>query len=200
MIKIGLTGTRFSGKDEICNYFKKIGIPIFDVDTIIKFILTYNWELKSKIRKEVGNEIFEDDYISIKKLNEYRNFNQVLETIEEEIFFAYSNFNKRNKENIYSIFNCSILFEQKWNMEMDYSISVYAPFTERIERAKSTYGRNITKINSLLNKETSELEKNKVADFVIHNYGKSDVFKQIHDIDQTIIDNYLKLEKEQLVF
>lgn len=195
MIKIGLTGTRFSGKDQICNYFKKISIPIFDADTITKFMLTYNWELKSKIRNEIGDDIFKDDSISINKITEYKNFDQILNLIEEDLLFAYDRFNEKNKSLIYSIFNSSVLFEQKLNMKMDYAISVYAPFVERIERAKFTYGKNITKINSILNKEVSELEKNKIADFVIHNYGNNDVFKQIHEIDQLIIDNYISLTR-----
>lgn len=193
MIKIGITGTRFSGKDKICNYFKKIGIPIFDADTVIKFILAYNSELKSKIRKDIGNEVFEDDFITVRKITEYKKFSQVLEMIEDDLFFAYDNFNKRNKVCIYSVFNSSILFEQRWNMKMDYNVSVYAPFIERVERGKLIYGRNITKINSILNKETSELEKNKIADFIIHNYGKNNIFDQVHEIDQIIIDNYLKI-------
>jgi dephospho-CoA kinase len=193
MIKLGLTGTRFSGKDLICKHFKKLGIPIFDADTVIKFILLYNEDVKTKIREEVGSEIFKYNYITSEKIIEYRNFDQVLDIIEDDLLNAYGIFCVKNKGLIYSIFNSSILLEKKWNMHMDYTISVYAPYIERVERAKETYGRNsYTKINTILSKEVNELDKNKTVDFVIHNYGKNDISKQILDIDQLVIDNYLK--------
>ena len=39
MIKVGLSGNRYSGKDEICNIFRKLTIPVFEADTVLKFII-----------------------------------------------------------------------------------------------------------------------------------------------------------------
>lgn len=193
MIKVGLTGTRFSGKDSAIAYFRKIGIPIFDADVVIKFILNYNYEIVEEIKKLHGIQLFDDDMsLSINKLSQNGKFNDILSHIEEDLFFAYDNFNKKNKNSIYSVFSCSVLFEQKWDKKMDHNISIYAPFMERIERAKRVFNsKNITKITTLLAKETSELEKNKLADYVVHSYGDNNVFVQIHKIDQGIIDEYL---------
>ena len=39
MLEIALTGCRYSGKSSVSKLFRKIGVPVFDSDTILKFIL-----------------------------------------------------------------------------------------------------------------------------------------------------------------
>ena len=39
MITLGLSGSRYSGKKTTVEVFKRIGIPVFDADLILKFIL-----------------------------------------------------------------------------------------------------------------------------------------------------------------
>jgi dephospho-CoA kinase len=36
MIKVGLSGNRYSGKNEVCNIFRKLTIPVFEADTVLK--------------------------------------------------------------------------------------------------------------------------------------------------------------------
>ena len=53
MIKIGLSGNRYSGKNRVVNIFKQIGVPVFEADVIIKFILQHNYELQAEISDKV---------------------------------------------------------------------------------------------------------------------------------------------------
>jgi len=39
MIKVGLSGNRYSGKTAVSKMFKQIGIPVFDADIVLKFII-----------------------------------------------------------------------------------------------------------------------------------------------------------------
>ena len=41
MLEIGLTGTRYSGKSTVGKVFNQIHIPVFDADTVLKFILNF---------------------------------------------------------------------------------------------------------------------------------------------------------------
>ena len=45
MIKIGLTGNRYSGKDRVCKIFEQISIPVFQADVVLKFIINHNFEI-----------------------------------------------------------------------------------------------------------------------------------------------------------
>ena len=44
MIKVGLSGNRYSGKSTVCKLFKQIGIPVFEADVILKFIISRDLE------------------------------------------------------------------------------------------------------------------------------------------------------------
>jgi hypothetical protein len=43
--------------------------------------------------------------------------------------------------------------------------------------------------------EIDDLDKNKMANFVVHNYNGRKVLDQVHQIDQFVIDSYLRLEQ-----
>ena len=58
MITLGLSGSRYSGKKTTVEVFKRIGIPVFDADLILKFILNHNHELLSDVRREIGSDLF----------------------------------------------------------------------------------------------------------------------------------------------
>lgn len=201
MFKIGLSGNRFSGKDTISKLFREISIPVFDADVIVKFILNYNYEIFDDIKKSIGDKYMNKDYtINLNLINKDNKFGEVLKVIEGDVFRAYQNFEDKHKKSIYTIFNSSVLYESNWNKKMDKNITVYAPFIERVERAKiSLKGQyhNRTTINSLLSYEMDELDKNKKGDHVIHNYNEFNIKKQVMDIDQTIINNYLKYDYAQ---
>jgi dephospho-CoA kinase len=55
MIKVG---SRYSGKDRTARVFKQIGVPIFEADVILKFILNYNEELIDLIKIKIGSEFY----------------------------------------------------------------------------------------------------------------------------------------------
>jgi dephospho-CoA kinase len=195
MIKIGLSGNRYSGKTRVTNLFENIGIPIFDADTVLRFILNYNWELLGEIKDELGSEIFQGNYLNFIKIKNPEVFNNVLKMVEPDIFRAYDKFNKK-QNSIYTIFHSSILFERGWDKKMDKSISVFAPNTDRIKRCKSITNMGLIIINDLTKNEMDPLEKNRLSDFIIHNYNDetsafSDTFNQVCKVDQKIIDNYL---------
>ena len=195
MIKVGLSGNRYSGKSRVANLFKQIGIPVFDADTILRFILNYNWELLAEIKHELGSEIFQGDYLNFREIKNPEVFNNVLKLVEPDILRAYDRFNKK-QNSIYTIFHSSILFERGWDKNMDRSISVFSSHTDRISRCKQLTKMGLLAINDLSKTEMDQLEKNRLSDFTIHNYNDEtsafgDTFNQVCKVDQKIIDTYL---------
>jgi dephospho-CoA kinase len=196
MIKVGLSGTRLSGKNKVAHLFENIGVSVFDADLVLRFILTQEHILE-QIKNKIGLYYFTNGSLDVVKVVKDSIFNEILTIIEPTIFSAYFNFEKENYKSIYTIFNSSILFDRKWYKRMDYNISVYTPFIHRVERAKKINEigfENITSINHILNKEDDEFSKNSFANYVIHNYNEFDIKKQVEKIDQSIIDLYLKRE------
>lgn len=196
MLRIGLSGNRFSGKSRVANLFKQIGIPVFDADVILKFILNHNYELQSEIADRVGRVYFKDGKLNIDKIKSDGKFSQILEVVEPEIYRAWIRFTEKNEKAIYCIFHSSILFEKEWNKSMNYNISVFAPYSDRVDRCKFLTNKSVSSIYSLLKLEMDELEKNKLSDYVIHNYNIDspfgDALKQVNEIDKKLVDQYLK--------
>ena len=195
MIKVGLSGNRYSGKSRVANLFKQIGIPVFDADTVLRFILNYNWELLAEIKHELGSEIFQGDYLNFREIKNPEVFNNVLKLVEPDILRAYDRFNKK-QNSIYTIFHSSILFERGWDKKMDRSISIFASHTDRISRCKQLTKMGLLQINDLSKTEMDQLEKNRLSDYTIHNYNDEtsafgDTFNQVCKVDQKIIDTYL---------
>jgi dephospho-CoA kinase len=197
MIKIGLSGNRYSGKNRIATLFKQIGIPVFEADVILKFILSHNYELQAEVSDRVGRVYFSDGKLNEEKIKTDGKLSKILDVVEPELYRAWEKFLEKNKKSIYCIFHSSILFEREWNKGMDSSISVFAPYSDRVERCKYLTNKSVSSIYSLSKLEMDELEKNKLATYVIHNYNNDspyygDALTQVNVIDKIIIDNYLK--------
>jgi dephospho-CoA kinase len=204
MIKIGISGNRYSGKSTICKMFKQISIPVFDADTVLKFILGHEIVIMNDIKKSVGNHIFNSSDINPKLIKNKDTFDKIINCAEYELMKAYEKFNSKNSSSIYTIFHSSILFERSWNEKMDYNINVFCPKITRMERCKEVTktstnpnGMKISDISYLLRNEIDDIDKNKMSNFVIHNYDAGDPLTQVNDIDQRIIDRYLKSEQTE---
>lgn len=202
MIKIGLSGNRYSGKNRVSRLFQQISIPVFEADVVLKFILNHDFELQQKIKKEIGTGVFNNKG----RLDESMiiltgSFDKIVDIVEFELFKAYEKFNLKNKKSIYTIFNSSILFERNWDEKMDFNMNVFSPQVERIERCKELNpDKKVLQIYDEISSEMNELEKNKRSDYVIHNYRDvdlnvfGDLLTQVNKIDQKIIDRYLQEE------
>jgi len=197
MIKVGLSGNRYSGKNRVVNIFKQIGVPVFEADVVLKFILQHNYELQAEISDKVGRVYFKDGLLNEEKVKSDGKFSKILEIVKPDLMSAWGRFIIKNKGSIYCIFHSSILFESNLYKEMDQNISVFAPFADRVERCKFLTKKSVSSIYSLVKTEMDELDKNKLSKYVIHNYNidnsfYGDALTQVNQIDQLIIDNYLK--------
>lgn len=197
MLKVGLSGNRYSGKNRVATLFKQIGVPVFEADVILKFIINYNYDLQSEISDKIGRKYFNGGSLNIEKVKSDGKFSSILDIVEPELYRAWQNFQEKNYKSIYCIFHSSILFEREWDKAMDYNISVFAPYSDRVERCKYLTKKSTSSIYSLSKLEMDELEKNKLSNHVIHNYNNDspyygDAITQVNNIDKIIIDKFLK--------
>jgi dephospho-CoA kinase len=205
MIKVGLSGNRYSGKNRVVNIFKQIGVPVFEADVILKFILQHNYELQAEISDKLGRVYFVNGLLNEEKVKCDGKFSKILEIVKPDLMSAWNRFLKKNKGSIYCIFHSSILFESNLYKEMNQNISVFAPFSDRVDRCKYLTNKSVSSIYSLVKTEMDELDKNKLSKYVIHNYNidnsfYGDALTQVNQIDQLIIDNYLKENMTEKVF
>lgn len=197
MIKIGLTGNRYSGKNTICKMFKQIGVPVFDADVVLKFILTHDLPTLELIKSKYGDRYLDGYFIDRRLVKTKEDFNSIVDCAEHSLIKAYEIFNSKN--HVYSIFKSSILFERSWSKNVDYTINVFCPKIHRMERYKQLTGIKVADIAFNLRNEIDDLEKNRMSNFIIHNYeGSANVLDQVNKIDQFLIDDFLERKKNEV--
>ena len=202
MVKIGLTGNRYSGKDAIAKLFEQIKIPVFNADVILKFILNFDINVNKDILDNYGEYIFTgpDSMIDPKKIRSKKDFDRLVNFAEFELKRAYERFRLENRQSVYTIFHSSILFERGWDKDMDFNINVFAPKDIRSARCTKVTGQSAYAISELFKGEMDDLVKNKMSDYMIHNYPSAtiafgDSCDQVNKIDRKIIDKYLIKEQ-----
>ena len=203
MIKIGLTGNRYSGKDITASLFKGISIPVFNADVILKFLINHNFDMSYKIKRKIDKSFFINDELDLTKLTGPV-LDEIIDIVEYELFNSFKKYQLRNANSIYTIFHSSILFERDWNKKMDYTISVFSPISDRVNRCLETNNIGILDAYSLSQREMKDLSKNSISDFIIHNYNDDinpfgSLLTQVNDIDKKIIDKYLSSERKMRI-
>lgn len=190
MIKVGLSGSRYSGKTFVCSEFKRLSIPIFEADIIMRYLIKYNED----VQKEYNKRLHDFSYVSNDFHKSKEGIEILIDSTKHELFMAYSRFQENHKGDIYTIFHSSILFEKDWYNLMDFNINVFAPRYIRMDRALDLYKIKRGDTQKLISDEMDPLQKNKIANFVIHSYlgNGTDIRAQISKIDDFLINTYIK--------
>ena len=199
MLKIGITGNIYSEHEKIAKKFSYMGVPLFDADVVIKFILNYRQDYLSLIKKKVGAHVFFNSYLEPSKIS-YYDFNKILDLIKPEVFRSYEKWRLGYKHNYYTMFLCSVLFEKEWNEHMNFNINVYRPQSSRIDDYKD---ENSYFNPDIFNNEMSDSDKNTIANWVIHNYSSSydSVSNQVQKINKNIISKIdFQVKNDDIIF
>ena len=200
LLNIGLTGGRFSGKNGVSKLFRQLGVPVFDADAVMKYLLNYRESMPESVRKVFGPEYAFGEYINPIAFDTDEKFSTLINLIEFELFEGYNRFRIKNQDKQYTIFHSSLIYEKAWSNKFDRVISVFSPKDTRIQRYKRETGDRLELIWNLFNKEMNETLKNQMSDFIIHNYEDApDILKQVENIDTNIVDYYLALNKKKEV-
>lgn len=196
MTKLGLTANRFSGLDSVAGIFKSISIPVFDADVLVKFLLHYNFEISHSIRVALGSRYFNStdlDFLAIKRDSK---FDHIVDIIETEVFSAYKKFENKHANSIYTVFKSGILFESGWNKKMDFTATIKAEDSFRINLCKEETSLDYSEILLLISNEFPLQDKLKDSTYTIINNGSSQrLTESVNVIDLKIIDDYLYKER-----
>jgi len=194
MIEVALTGSPYSGKKTITKLFKQIKVPVFEADTVIKFILNFRPHVDEPIRRHVGSFVYSNGFLNPDAFVTDSIFDKTIDIIDFELFQAWERFKQKHIGSAYVIFKSSLLFERGWDKKFSQIITVFAPKEERVYRAKMSTNLRIDFIWANLEKGIPELSKNKKSTYVIHNYeGAPDTLSQVNQIDQKIVETHLTL-------
>jgi len=201
---IGLSGGIASGKNKVAEIFHQLGIEVFDADAVVHKLYSQDQKIIELVAKNFP-ETFDGKIINRQILSAIiaKNPNQihVLEKIiHPEIRQIYQNFLENNlqKKVNFVVINIPLLLESN-QYKTDKIIAIIADEKLRQDRyihraVPDLKNANPDLINELKNKflvlknkQISDTERVKNADFVIQNNGNLD------DLKQKTLDIYKKL-------
>ena len=111
MLKIGITGGIGSGKSTVCNFFRNLGVPIFNSDIVAKDLVNDDPKVTDEIRKYFGSDMFFSDGTMDRKrmaqlvFNDAKALERLNSIVHPEVKNKFEEFCKKhhNEKNIYNI-------------------------------------------------------------------------------------------------
>jgi len=184
-IFVGISGGIGAGKTLISRMYSLLNIPVYNADDRSKWLMAHHLPLKKLIIEKFGaSAYFEDGQLNRQYLadivfsdpDKTALINNLVHPAVGEDFMSWA----LSQHAKYVLKEAALLFETGSYKALDFTIHVAASEEIRIERVKSRDGqRSTAQIKQIIEKQLTDKEKNKLADYIITNDGSTLVIPQV---------------------
>lgn len=195
-LRIGVTGGIGSGKSLVCKVLEALGYPVFYSDYIARTIIDTDPEIKEQVKALFGSNIYANGKLNRKRVAEivFANdtlLNELNSIIHPAVARSFEQWCLQNTKSELVFKESAILFETGIFRELHKTILVTAPEELRIKRVVERDGVSESEVRARMAKQMPEVQKKKLADFIIDNSSNQLVLPQILNIVQilTLIKN-----------
>lgn len=193
MIKVGITGGIGVGKTYICNILKKMGYSIFSSDQVSKKIVSENTFVRDQIRNFFGEDIIENEKISREKLaiqvfSNRKKLKKLNEIVHPFVKKEFDNWMSKRYDEKVVFKEAAIIFETNSHKNLDYIVCVTAKLQDRINRVMKRDKVDSYSVKKRISMQMSQIEKERLSDFVIFNSKDDLVLPQIIKVLKKIFD------------
>lgn len=171
---IGITGGIGSGKSTVSKFIEELGFPVYDSDFWAKELVNIDKNLKSRIIELLGEESYDENgkynrkFVAEKVFDHQELLLKLNQIIHPAVKIHFENWVKaQNADFVFK--ETALLFELKLNESCYQSILVTADENIRIKRVMNRDGRTYREVKEIIDKQMPEVDKVKLADFVIQN-------------------------------
>lgn len=180
---IGITGGIGSGKSTVSQFIEALGFPVYDSDFWAKELVNIDENLKSRIIELLGEESYDENgkynrkFVAEKVFENQELLLKLNQIIHPAVKIHFENWvNAQNSEFVFK--ETALLFELKLNESCYQSILVTADENIRIKRVMNRDGRTYREVKEIIDKQMPEVDKVKLADFVIQNNTDLETLKE----------------------
>jgi dephospho-CoA kinase len=183
MIWIGVTGGIGSGKSLVCSEFARLNIPIFFADDVAKEIADKDDTVRSAIRLEFGDDLYDSDNklkrkeLATRVFGHSERVNSLNSIIHPVVFKRFSGW-KDNTERVapspYGIVEAALMFESGFHEMMDYILLVEAETQTRIQRVMLRDNVTESSVQHRIESQASPEILHELSDFILQNSGSAD--------------------------
>jgi len=194
MIKAGITGGIGSGKTTVCKIFEVLGVPVYYADDRAKELITTDKTLIKKIKKLLGEDVYDsENNINKKRISAIVfNFPEVLKQyntiVHPAVFEDAEKWMRRHQQFDYILEEAALLFETGTYKKLDTIICVTAPLEIRIDRIKKRDGLTEEEILARISSQMPEEEKIALSNYVIYNDGATPLIRQVLRIHEKLTE------------
>lgn len=177
-MKVGVTGGIGSGKTSVCRVFGVLGVPVFDADVEAGKIIETDHHVKKKLSEIAGIDLYSEGYLNRKALaklifNDTALLQRVNSLIHPLVFETFKRW-AEGMESSYVIMEAAILFESGASALVDKTLTVAAPYEERLQRVAKRSGLGISEFEERVRNQFPQEELIRRSDYVIMN-GDADM-------------------------
>jgi len=185
-IKVGVTGAIGAGKTFVSSIFEKLGFPVFNSDIEAKKCMQSDVYLIEQIKVVFGDKVYENNILQKNILSEIifndneklKSLNHLIHPVVSKNFINWCG----NQNSDIIIKEAAILFESGSNNILDKIICISAKEDIRIKRVMSRDKCDKNHVLSIMSKQMTQKEKEKLSDFIIINDDKKLLMPQIIDV------------------
>ena len=194
MLKIGITGGIGSGKTIVCGVFETLGIPVFNADQVAKKIMITDSILIKDVILAFGKESYlENGMLNNKHIadivfNDSKALEKLNSIVHPAVFRAFDLWVKEIPADVpYVLKEAALLFESGSDQMCDYTILVTAPLKTKLARVMERDGVTEAQVKARMDKQFTDKQKLKLADYFIENTENSSVIMQVLDLHQQLL-------------
>ncbi|MEZ4937533.1 MAG: dephospho-CoA kinase [Crocinitomicaceae bacterium] len=191
---VGITGGIGSGKSVVGDILNVLSYPVFNSDVEAKNILQSDAEVKESVIAKFGDDSFLGDlpnrpYIAEKVFTNKENLEFLNGLIHPAVQRKFESWIKEHSESKILFKEAAILIESGAYKKVDKLILVTADEEIRIQRVMKRDGVSKEKVLERMKNQLPDVDKMKLADYVIHNDGSESVIKQVIHILKELNEN-----------
>ncbi|MBL7800780.1 MAG: dephospho-CoA kinase [Chitinophagales bacterium] len=196
MIKVGITGGIGSGKTTVCEIFERLGVPVYYADKQAKYLMETDKNLREGIRQLFGEDAFDTEnnlnraYIAGIVFKDEEKLLALNALVHPAVKADYDSWNAilARKEYPYSLKEAALLVESGSYKDLDKLIVVSAPLADRIKRVMARDNISEEQVKARIDAQLPELEKVKLADYVIDNNLIMELVPQVSKVHLDLLN------------
>jgi len=193
-MKIGITGGIGSGKTTVCRIFENLGIPVFYADTVAKEIMVSDPVLISGVKEAFGPESYDaagklnNKHIAGIVFNHAEELAKLNALVHPAVFRAFDSWLETVPSNVpYILKEAALLFESGSYKDCDQNVVVTAAVAARLKWVMERDGATEEQVIARMNKQLTDEEKVKMADFLIRNDESQSLILQVMELHNRFI-------------
>ncbi|MDD6890598.1 MAG: dephospho-CoA kinase [Bacteroidales bacterium] len=178
MIRIGITGGIGSGKSFVARKLEALGVPVYDTDSRARSLITASPQIRQGLSRLVGPGAYLPDgqldrpRLAVFLFSDPAHAAAVNAIVHPAVRADFREWCEGQTAPVVAL-ESAILYEARFETEVDRVLMVYAPLDLRLRRAMERDGVPEAKVRARIAAQMDDEEKCRRADFVVVNDGSA---------------------------